>query len=164
MADAIRIKTLVLWEKRRKIANALSGPILPGVIHQLNAASKELGHLKVTKGNITAEVTVWFKGEEVRRHIVYLEQQECTCRQWQVSGKPCSHALAVITRGENGTDIFRPYLRPNSFRGVQICPYSKSGYSISDTVSIFEYSNRIFMMSIYHRILSDKVDIIRIRI
>jgi len=26
-------------------------------------------------------------------------------------------------RDENGTDIFRPYLRPNSFRGVQICPY-----------------------------------------
>jgi hypothetical protein len=97
MADAIRMKTLVLWEKRRKIADALSGPILPAVIHQLNAASKELDHLKVTKGNTTAEVTVWFKGEEVRRHVVYLEQQECTCRQWQVSGKPCSHALAVIT-------------------------------------------------------------------
>jgi len=26
-------------------------------------------------------------------------------------------------RDENGTDIFRPYSRPNSFRGVQICPY-----------------------------------------
>jgi hypothetical protein len=82
MAHAIRIKTLVLWEKRRKITNALSGPILPAVIHQLNATSKELDHLKVTKGNTTAEVTVWFKGEEVRMHVVYLEQQECTCRQW----------------------------------------------------------------------------------
>ena len=27
------------------------------------------------------------------------------------------------SRGENGTDIFRPYSRPNPFRGVQICPY-----------------------------------------
>jgi len=26
-------------------------------------------------------------------------------------------------RDENGTDIFRPYSRPNSFRGVNICPY-----------------------------------------
>ena len=26
-------------------------------------------------------------------------------------------------RGENSTDIFRPYSRPNPFRGVQICPY-----------------------------------------
>jgi len=29
----------------------------------------------------------------------------------------------VTRRDENGTDIFRPYSRPNSFRGVQICPY-----------------------------------------
>ena len=26
-------------------------------------------------------------------------------------------------RGENGTDIFRPYSGPNPFRGVQICSY-----------------------------------------
>ena len=24
---------------------------------------------------------------------------------------------------KNGTDIFRPYSKPNSFRGVEICPY-----------------------------------------
>jgi hypothetical protein len=29
----------------------------------------------------------------------------------------------VAARDENGTDIFRPYSRPNSFRGVEICPY-----------------------------------------
>jgi len=28
---------------------------------------------------------------------VYLNLQECTCREWQVSGKRCPHALAVIT-------------------------------------------------------------------
>jgi hypothetical protein len=31
--------------------------------------------------------------------------------------------LGLPTRDENGTDIFRPYSRPNSFRRVQICPY-----------------------------------------
>jgi hypothetical protein len=29
----------------------------------------------------------------------------------------------VIIRDENGTDIFRPYSRPNPFRGVLIRPY-----------------------------------------
>jgi hypothetical protein len=29
----------------------------------------------------------------------------------------------VDTRDENGTDIFRPYSRPNPFRGVLIRPY-----------------------------------------
>jgi hypothetical protein len=28
-----------------------------------------------------------------------------------------------IPRDENGADIFRPYSRPNSFRGVLIRPY-----------------------------------------
>jgi len=36
-------------------------------------------------------------------------------------------------RDENGTDIFRLYLRSNSFREVQICPYPSLNiqYSIS---------------------------------
>ena len=29
----------------------------------------------------------------------------------------------AILRDENGMDIFRPYLKPNPFRGVEICPY-----------------------------------------
>ena len=38
----------------------------------------------------------------------------------------------------------------------------KSGYLIFDTVSVFEYSNHIFMMSISNRILSGMIDTIRI--
>ena len=44
-----------------------------------------------------AEVTEVYKDEEVRRHVVYLPQKMCTCRQWQITGKPCPHALVVIT-------------------------------------------------------------------
>jgi hypothetical protein len=50
LANAIREKTMILFAKRRKISTSLSHGILPTVIHQLNAASKGLGHLKVTKG------------------------------------------------------------------------------------------------------------------
>ena len=28
---------------------------------------------------------------------MYLSQKICTCRQWQITGQPCPHALAVIT-------------------------------------------------------------------
>jgi len=41
---------------------------------------------------------------------------------------------------------------------------SESKYSICDTVSVSEYSNHIFMMSISNRILSDIVETIPIRI
>ena len=75
-------------------------------------------------------------------------------------------ATGVWPRDENGTDIFRPYSKPNPFRRVEICPYSSPDiqHPTSDTVSVSEYSNRIFMMSISNRILSDIVDTIRIRI
>ncbi|WVZ83224.1 hypothetical protein U9M48_030393 [Paspalum notatum var. saurae] len=98
MADAIREIMVVLFEKRRKISMGLSGCILPAVVHQLNAASKGLTHLRVTKGNSEqAEVTEIYKDEAVRRHVVNLKDHHCTCRQWQISGKPCPHALALIT-------------------------------------------------------------------
>ena len=42
-------------------------------------------------------MTEIYKDEAVRRHVVYLPQHVCTCREWQLTGKPCSHALAVIT-------------------------------------------------------------------
>ena len=97
MADANREKTHTLFAKR-KIANALSPGILPAVIHQFNAASRGLGHLKVTKEHLEkAEVTEIYKDEEVRRHVVYPTQHFYTCKERQVTGKPCPHALAVIT-------------------------------------------------------------------
>jgi len=40
----------------------------------------------------------------------------------------------------------------------------ESEYSISDTLFVSEYLNRIFIMSTSKRILSDMIDIIRIRI
>ena len=32
-------------------------------------------------------------------------------------------SLLLASRDENGMDIFRPYSKPNPFRGVEICPY-----------------------------------------
>jgi hypothetical protein len=37
-----------------------------------------------------------------------------------------STTVRAIIRDENGTDIFRPYSRPNPFRGVLIRPYPSS--------------------------------------
>ena len=52
----------------------------------------------MTKGHPEeAEVTEIYNDEEVRRHVVYLPQHVCTCREWQLTRKPYSHALAVIT-------------------------------------------------------------------
>jgi hypothetical protein len=89
---------MVMFAKRRSISMALSPGILPAIVDQLNAASKGLGYLKVKKAHPEeAEVRESYKGQEVRRHVVYLKEHICSCREWQLTGKPCPHALAVIT-------------------------------------------------------------------
>ena len=71
---------------------------------------------------------------------------------------------APTSRDENGTNIFRPYSKPNPFRGVEIYPYPSPDIQHPIPYPYPEYSNRIFMISISNRILSDIVDTIRIRI
>ena len=58
-----------------------------------------------------------------------------------------------VHRDENDTDIFRPYSGPS---------VSESECLTSDTISVSDYLNRIFMMSTSNHILSDMIDIIRI--
>jgi hypothetical protein len=94
MHDKIRqmfIKKMVL---RAKIARNMSGNITPAVINHLNAKTQTIkDHEVLICGAGTAEVTV-----NRFRHAVNLEQKRCICRAWQVTGKPCTHALAFIAR------------------------------------------------------------------
>ena len=40
----------------------------------------------------------WLKSVNRFRYAVNLEHHTCTCRAWQVTGKPCTHALAFIAK------------------------------------------------------------------
>ena len=50
--------------------------------------------------------------------MVNLTNHVCTCREWQVSGKPCPHALALITtcRNPKMQDYMHPYYSVYHFR------------------------------------------------
>jgi hypothetical protein len=41
------------------------------------------------------EVSHITKNHKVIREVVNLKNKTCTCREWQVSGKPCPHALGT---------------------------------------------------------------------
>jgi hypothetical protein len=101
-----------------------------------------------------------------RVYLFSLTMEEgCNCK-WKSYTCRINHfeIRQCMTRDENGTDIFQLYSRPNPFRGGLNLFISENGYSTSDTVSISEYLNRIFMMLISNRILSGMVDTIRIQI
>uniref|UniRef100_A0A8R7JZR5 SWIM-type domain-containing protein n=1 Tax=Triticum urartu TaxID=4572 RepID=A0A8R7JZR5_TRIUA len=63
---------------------------------QLRANTRGLGHLIVVESaNWSAEV--WDNSKNCERHVVKLNQQTCTCLEWQHTGKPCQHVLAFVT-------------------------------------------------------------------
>jgi hypothetical protein len=96
LADKIREMIMILWNKRRRIAEKLDGKILPAVLQQLKMKTRGLGHLYVVKADsLVAEV--WDNTSTHNRHVVKLYLNECTCLEWQHTGKPCQHALALIT-------------------------------------------------------------------
>lgn len=61
------------------------------MIKELNLTSKGLHYLEARASPNLAEISGngW-------RHTVNLEKKECSCRRWQICGKPCTHALRFI--------------------------------------------------------------------
>lgn len=95
LVDKLREKVMVLLKKRRAIGARLKGKILPAIIQELNVRSRGLGHLKTrASGDWSAEVKDTTKND--LRHVVKCLTCECTCLEWQHTGKPCRHALVVL--------------------------------------------------------------------
>jgi hypothetical protein len=92
MLDKIRQMIIEKFVLRAKIAAKMSGKIIPAIIKVLNVEAKTIKNHDVLKcGAGTAEVTV-----NRFRHAVNLQEKTCSCSAWQVTGKPCTHALAFI--------------------------------------------------------------------
>jgi hypothetical protein len=115
--DKIRQMIIGKFVLRGKIAAEMSRKIIPTIIHALNAEAKTIKHHDVLKcGAGTAEVTV-----NKFRHAVNLQQKTCSCRAWQVSGKPCTHALAFIamlSRHAQMDEFVHDYFSVDMFKKV----------------------------------------------
>ncbi|XP_062180550.1 uncharacterized protein LOC133884951 [Phragmites australis] len=99
LADMIRQKIMILFDKRRRIAERLDHKILPYVLNQLKARTRGLGHLRVVWSiDWSAEVR---DNNNDMRHIVKTITRECTCLEWQHTGKPYEHALAFLITQRN---------------------------------------------------------------
>ena len=56
LVDRLRQMIMDLWEKRRKIVDKLCGNILPAVMSQLKAKTRDLGQMSVCKNRYKAEI------------------------------------------------------------------------------------------------------------
>lgn len=94
MHEKIRHMIVAKFDLRAKIARNMEGKIIPAITKDLNAQSNAIrDHEVIRCGDGTAEVTV-----STITHAVNLNERTCSCRAWQISGKPCSHALAFIAK------------------------------------------------------------------
>jgi hypothetical protein len=91
LADKIREMTMELFHRRR-IGARLQGLILPSVIATLKSQTRGLGHLTIVKSdNYLAEVRD--STNCLTKHVVKAESRQCSCEEWQHTGKPCQHGL-----------------------------------------------------------------------
>ncbi|XP_048570132.1 uncharacterized protein LOC125551026 [Triticum urartu] len=107
LADTIREKIMILVYRRRRIGEMLQGKMLPAIIQQINNRTRQLDHLVV--GRSTGEsCEVKDTSKNNLRHVVKIGSRECTCLEWQHTGKPCEHALAFLI--ETADVNFEPYV------------------------------------------------------
>ncbi|WVZ96919.1 hypothetical protein U9M48_042499, partial [Paspalum notatum var. saurae] len=85
LADKIRELIMFYTSLRRRIGAKLHGKILPAVLHQLEARTRGLGHLTVTQAGFFSAQVEDSSNTHNRHH----------------TGKPCQHALALITSQES---------------------------------------------------------------
>lgn len=119
LCDKLREMVMELFRKRRRIGERLQGKILPAIIQELNNRTRGLGHLKPhVSSDWSAEVKDTEKDHI--RHVVKVVTRECTCLEWQHTGKPCPHALVVLTALPNVKleDFLDDYYSVEKFRAA----------------------------------------------
>ena len=98
LLDKIRKYIMEKFDIRNRIAadHFIGHNIIPSVMKALMAKSKGLGMTLVRRSPTEAEVTATDKEKREWRYPVDLAKWTCSCRQWQLAGKPCIHALFLL--------------------------------------------------------------------
>ncbi|KAE8769954.1 hypothetical protein D1007_58366 [Hordeum vulgare] len=104
--DKIRQMIMVKMALRKRIAETqyVGHLMLPSLIKALHAKARGLRMKCIRPSTYEAEVTYTHNKNREWRYPVNLATNECNCRQWQIRGKPCIHALHLMTviGGEDG--------------------------------------------------------------
>jgi hypothetical protein len=96
LMDKIREKITEKLYTRQEIANRMEGHILASVLHELNFEELRAAVWNPEGSAMSAEISGITKEGKNWRVPVDIEKRTCGCGQWQISGKPCTHAIALF--------------------------------------------------------------------
>ena len=97
--EKMRQMIMIKMDLRKRIAEIqyVGHQMLPSLIKALHLKARGLKMKCIRSGTYEGEVTYTDTKNRVWRYPVNLSTRECTCRQWQIRGKPCIHVLHLMT-------------------------------------------------------------------
>ncbi|CAO2038750.1 unnamed protein product [Urochloa humidicola] len=79
----------------------MTDKILPHITKELNVRSRNLKYVIHKEPNNTEEVEGTTQKLKTWRHTVDLDNRTCSCKRWQITGLPCTHAMCLINASRN---------------------------------------------------------------
>ncbi|PHT41440.1 hypothetical protein CQW23_20294 [Capsicum baccatum] len=122
MVDAIRGKIMELIYTRRTESSQWATRLTSSMEEKLEKESLKIGSLQVLMPNGSKfEV----RGDTIE--VVDIDNCDCSCRDWGLTGLPCCHAIAVLScLGRDPYDYCARYFTADSYRST----YSESIHPI----------------------------------
>ncbi|KAI3439354.1 SWIM-type domain-containing protein [Psidium guajava] len=122
LVDVIHGKMVELFCTRRAETRRWLSKLTPSMEEKLEKESIKVRSLHVL---LSAGSTFEVRGESIE--IVDIDRWDCTCKGWQLTGLPCSHAIAVIgCIGQSPYDYCARYFTTESYTST----YSESVHPI----------------------------------
>lgn len=118
MVDMVRCKMMETIFTRRESSNPWSEILTPSTNRKLRDEIEKSHRLEVACSTESV-----FEVRDDTVYVVNIENWECLCRRWQVTGLPCRHALAVFEQMHSCVyDYCSKYFRTDCYRLSYLLP------------------------------------------
>ncbi|ONK80629.1 uncharacterized protein A4U43_C01F19960 [Asparagus officinalis] len=118
---ALLSKTIEIIQSRQQASSTIDSTLTPTLEKKLQ---KETSKSKTL--NVVCSTETMFEVRSTTVNVVNIGSWECTCKKWQITGLPCSHAVSVFNRVDKSAyDYCSRYFRKESYLMTYSEPVNK---------------------------------------